>query len=544
MQRAGCSSQGLFCVNTGATMNLMSGWLRKRGGGHWSSEFRDRWFVLDDQGSLRYYKAPPTSPVQLPKGEVRIFDTAVHATGDLGFDIHVQTGSARTYHIEAGDTTTRDRWISAIEQCQPGWTLTLDGRFELSGRERSITQQLNVPYASPSIGLPPPPSMERDGADSTQKPLQKGLSDMERRVAEKQQRTWCESLQTEMVSPAASAAARSPPDTRQRPMPPGLSAFERSLWTAFLLADRDGSGQLSRVEFVHALTATGIVDSEVQAHKEWVTIDRDGSGGIDWTEFRAIGARRKALVDLAGRLAADPDRLQFAAVRIQQANARRQASVQRLDAKSAAKGTSGPKGLLLSADTKPEPLSAGLPQPEGVVPPCASAKERSTSLCALSEERAMPSAAEKEIWRQAVDAEAARAVGGTAPSLADRPAPSALSGFEKALWAAFVLADRDGNGQLSRWEFTQALLAVGVAEDEEEVQLEWMVADADDSGSIEWGEFCALGKRRKVLATLVECLEADPKRLEQAATLIQKRIPSRLKAGGGQLRITKGTTRI
>ena len=50
-------------------------------------------------------------------------------------------------------------------------------------------------------------------------------------------------------------------------------------------------------------------------------------------------------------------------------------------------------------------------------------------------------------------------------------APTNLKESETALWAAFELADRDGNGVLSQKEFGAALKAVGLAKSESEVRL-------------------------------------------------------------------------
>ena len=45
---------------------VLSGWLKKRGGGSsfllGSTKYQARWFVLDTEGTVRYYKTQPTKP--------------------------------------------------------------------------------------------------------------------------------------------------------------------------------------------------------------------------------------------------------------------------------------------------------------------------------------------------------------------------------------------------------------------------------------------------------------------------------------------------
>ena len=129
-----------------------------------------------------------------------------------------------------------------------------------------------------------------------------------------------------------------------------------------------------------------------------------------------------------------------------------------------------------------------------------------------------------------------------------REPPPNLTGFERALWAAFTLADRDGNGKLSRLEFMLALKAAGVIDDDVEAIREWKRADTDASGAVEWDEFMKLGKRRKALATLTERLGARAGDLERAAMLIQKRSKKSLllkvRPHDGVIRPTHGTARV
>ena len=108
-----------------------------------------------------------------------------------------------------------------------------------------------------------------------------------------------------------------------------------------------------------------------------------------------------------------------------------------------------------------------------------------------------------------------------------RRPPADLSKFEESLWAAFDLADRDGNGTLSKKEFGGAMKAVGLVTTETECLREWEMADTDRSGKVEWKEFLKLGKKKKALAQLPSKLQASPAKVEQAAALIQNRLRSK-----------------
>ena len=72
-----------------------------------------------------------------------------------------------------------------------------------------------------------------------------------------------------------------------------------------------------------------------------------------------------------------------------------------------------------------------------------------------------------------------------------------------------------------------------MAQTDAEARKEWLAADLDRSGSIDFSEFCRLGKRKKVLCTLPHKLQADPGKVEQAASVIQGRLRSRTDGGGG-----------
>ena len=109
--------------------------------------------------------------------------------------------------------------------------------------------------------------------------------------------------------------------------------------------------------------------------------------------------------------------------------------------------------------------------------------------------------------------------------------PPGLNKFETSLWSAFELADKDGNGTLSRGEFTAAMKAVGLVENDLDAKKAWASADADRSGVVEWDEFLRVGKRSKVLATLPAALKANPAKADAAAKMIQDRIKGKKAVG-------------
>ena len=109
------------------------------------------------------------------------------------------------------------------------------------------------------------------------------------------------------------------------------------------------------------------------------------------------------------------------------------------------------------------------------------------------------------------------------------PPPDLRTSRDHALWAAFVLADTDGSGALSKLEFTLALQAVGLVEDAQAARVEWKRAETDGSGLIEWSEFRAFGaKRAEKLSQLPDVLGKQPKRCEHAALVIQRSWSRRL----------------
>lgn len=100
---------------------LLSGWLRKRGGGHWSKDYKQRWFVLRDDASVCYYKIPPTGPSVKPQGQFSLVGAKVDASGETSIEVHATTPH-RTFHIEAESTSSRNRWANAMESAAQGET--------------------------------------------------------------------------------------------------------------------------------------------------------------------------------------------------------------------------------------------------------------------------------------------------------------------------------------------------------------------------------------------------------------------------------------
>ena len=339
------------------------------------------------------------------------------------------------------------------------------------------------------------------------------VDDLQQRAEVKRERAWVETLRKEEANLRLRARASRNPWEVERQAPTGLlSSFERSLWAAFVLADRDGSGALSPYEFTQALKATGVIEEEVQARKEWIAADLDKSGGIEWPEFAKLGNRCKELATFIDYVAGRKEEVERAANLIQRHSARRM----RTRAEDDRRGGGGGCGRSQGSG------EGGLQKEQ--VPSGARVSERA--------------------WELALLAEEADENGRNSARATEREAPVGLSGFEKALWAAFVLADRDGSGALSRYEFTLALKAAGVIEEDVEARKEWKAADQDESGAIEWPEFCVLGKRRKELATLVERLRARPE-ADRAARHIQQSSRARAaRVHDGQIRPTLGTSRV
>ena len=150
---------------------VLSGWLEKRGnGGLLGSAFRARWFVLDTEGTVRYYKVQPTKASDVPQGYFNVQGAEMHTTSGAEFDVAVQeliegqAGAARTqtrrvFHIRAESVMARDRWLAALQAAAGGKASSLNW---------SALAALQVPLASddsdrdlasssvPHLPTPPP----------------------------------------------------------------------------------------------------------------------------------------------------------------------------------------------------------------------------------------------------------------------------------------------------------------------------------------------------------------------------------------------------
>ena len=479
-------------------MQTMQGWLRKRGGGHWSSEFRSRWFVLNGYSQVvQYFKAQPASPADKPSGEIRVQDAAIVSKGGLGFEIHVvqsnsNTQDSRVFIIEATSTALRDEWVEALERCQPGWKMSSHGQLEPSNRRtdppdaaaasrpRTITQAMGVPHAHPGgpVTLPPPPP-DDDSARS-----QKGGG--------------------------AADALHSVPHARAAALPPAppSSALPPAVIAVVAAAPKPAAAGAAAAGTAAAGAAAGAPAAKPAA----------GAAAAGAAAVAAPTAGEKpALSALEKRVAEKQAQRWEATLKAEEAEAaRRESEVEE----------SG--GGECVADRRREPRCCA--HPAWALPlllPLLLPRLTTTTLTRLPPAAAAVTAArELPLFtrRRCFDS---RATAAGAASGKSREPPPNLTGFERALWAAFTLADRDGNGSLSRWEFTQALKAAGAVENDVEARKEWLAADQDGSNAIDWDEFLRLGRRRKALAVLAERFGASANEVEKAALKIQRQMSSR-----------------
>jgi hypothetical protein len=119
---------------------VLSGWLEKRGGGSsmlGSTKFQSRWFVLDTEGTLRYYKAQPTKPSDAPQGTFSAQGAVARAIGTNELEVAVpasiegQAGAPlsqdeRVFHLRAESGAARDRWLAALSAAASGMAATFD----------------------------------------------------------------------------------------------------------------------------------------------------------------------------------------------------------------------------------------------------------------------------------------------------------------------------------------------------------------------------------------------------------------------------------
>ena len=112
---------------------VISGWLKKRGGGRsfvlGSTKYQPRWFVLDSEGTVRYYKAQPKKPNDAPQGRFSSEGAEVRATSATDFEVAVQSsieGQAgaplsqqeRVFYLRAESTESRDRWLATLQTAE------------------------------------------------------------------------------------------------------------------------------------------------------------------------------------------------------------------------------------------------------------------------------------------------------------------------------------------------------------------------------------------------------------------------------------------
>lgn len=252
----------------------------------------------------------------------------------------------------------------------------------------------------------------------------------------------------------------------KKEMPTGLSKFESSLWAAFELADKDGSGALDQKEFTSALKATGLVETDAEARREWTATDTDKSGLVEWKEFLRLGKRRKVLSTLPKVLQAKPEKVE-AAANVIQLRLRKRAGG---DAAAAAKPAAAPAPKT-AASLAPVASSSKASAPPPATPPASSAGAPSFS------------------------------------SRAPRPYPDGLSKFEKKLWRTFdaLLADDDTSMSLSRRELDGALWAARMSMGQlrtKQLASLFAQADANADGRIDWDEFKNFGAQMPFLAEL------------------------------------------
>uniref|UniRef100_A0A7S2JM50 PH domain-containing protein n=1 Tax=Haptolina brevifila TaxID=156173 RepID=A0A7S2JM50_9EUKA len=108
---------------------VLSGWLEKRGGGSsmlGSTKYSNRWFVLDTEGKVRYFKAQPTRPSDLPQGLFSVLSADMRTTSKTDFEVTVPssiegmdgatlTQEERIYYLRAESAEDQNRWISALQ---------------------------------------------------------------------------------------------------------------------------------------------------------------------------------------------------------------------------------------------------------------------------------------------------------------------------------------------------------------------------------------------------------------------------------------------
>ena len=101
---------------------LLSGYMNKRGGGgglFGSTDWKRRYFVLDTEGVVRYYKSDGS---ENPQGHFQLLGAEVVAIGVKGLEVRgaandsqsASQKSSRVYVIEAESEKSRDTWLAAF----------------------------------------------------------------------------------------------------------------------------------------------------------------------------------------------------------------------------------------------------------------------------------------------------------------------------------------------------------------------------------------------------------------------------------------------
>ena len=156
---------------------VLSGWLKKRGGGSsfllGSTKYQARWFVLDTEGTVRYYKTQPTKPSDAPKGRFSSQGAAMHATSATDFEVAAQSSiegragaplsqQERIFYLRAESTEARDRWLAALQTATSGARSSLE-RTGTAPTSRSMPVSVPPPVAPALVPAPLPPGPLQTG---------------------------------------------------------------------------------------------------------------------------------------------------------------------------------------------------------------------------------------------------------------------------------------------------------------------------------------------------------------------------------------------
>ncbi len=96
---------------------------------------------------------------------------------------------------------------------------------------------------------------------------------------------------------------------------------------------------------------------------------------------------------------------------------------------------------------------------------------------------------------------------------------------------AFELVDRDNSGGLSRREFAQAIINVGIVRDERDARAEWAAVDVDQSGVIGWDEFKKLAPRLRSISSSPAKVDGESPTLTSSASRSSSLSPAKTEGG-------------